>query len=244
MTFTMKRRKEIIMNRTDLLKALYDWQEENCWTDSKVCRALRISKTTYVNWKQRGSLSLKGASKIKQFLESQQENPEGREGVPVFPVISDAAAASVNTAYQPITDFAKKYAEEYTSFTKGRQGDFVIKVSGDSMAPWYPDGTLLLVRPNAALRNGDRVIAVLADGSILFKVFAEDDTSFYLFSENRKEGKDFMFAKNDFNGVRALYLVVQSMRDERALDMAKEQQGIRSDIMSRIKKIRQEHSAE
>ena len=62
--------------------------------------------------------------------------------------------------------------------------------------------------------------------------------------ENRKEGKDFMFAKNDFNGVRALYLVVQSMRDERALDSAKEQQGIRSDIMSRIKKIRQEHSAE
>ena len=112
------------------------------------------------------------------------------------------------------------------------------------MAPWYPDGTLLLVRPSATLRNGDRVIAVLADGSILFKVFAEDETSFYLFSENQKEGKDFMFAKSDFNGVRALYLVVQSMRDERALDSAKERQGIRSDILSRIKKVKQEHSAE
>ena len=232
------------MNRTHLLKALFEWQEENCWTDSKVCRTLRISKNTYVNWKQRGSISLKGASKIKQFFESLQEDKDERENVPVFPIISDAAAATVNTAYQPITDFAMKYAEEYTSFTKGRQGDFVIKVSGDSMAPWYPDGTLLLVRPSATLRNGDRVIAVLADGSILFKVFAEDETSFYLFSENQKEGKDFMFAKSDFNGVRALYLVVQSMRDERALDSAKERQGIRSDILSRIKKVKQEHSAE
>lgn len=232
------------MNRTNLLKALFEWQEENCWTDSKVCRTLRISKNTYVNWKQRGSISLKGASKIKQFFESLQEDKDERENVPVFPIISDAAAATVNTAYQPITDFAMKYAEEYTSFTKGRQGDFVIKVSGDSMAPWYPDGTLLLVRPSATLRNGDRVIAVLADGSILFKVFAEDETSFYLFSENQKEGKDFMFAKSDFNGVRALYLVVQSMRDERALDSAKERQGIRSDILSRIKKVKQEHSAE
>ena len=232
------------MNRTNLLKALFEWQEENCWTDSKVCRTLRISKNTYVNWKQRGSISLKGASKIKQFFESLQENKDERENVPVFPIISDAAAATVNTAYQPITDFAMKYAEEYTSFTKGRQGDFVIKVSGDSMAPWYPDGTLLLVRPSATLRNGDRVIAVLADGSILFKVFAEDETSFYLFSENQKEGKDFMFAKSDFNGVRALYLVVQSMRDERALDSAKERQGIRSDILSRIKKVKQEHLAE
>ena len=231
------------MNRTNLLKALFEWQEENCWTDSKVCRTLRISKNTYVNWKQRGSISLKGASKIKQFFESLQEDKDERENVPVFPIISDAAAATVNTAYQPITDFAMKYAEEYTSFTKGRQGDFVIKVSGDSMAPWYPDGTLLLVRPSATLRNGDRVIAVLADGSILFKVFAEDETSFYLFSENQKEGKDFMFAKSDFNGVRALYLVVQSMRDERALDSAKERQGIRSDILSRIKKVKQEHSA-
>ena len=232
------------MNRTNLLKALFEWQEENCWTDSKVCRTLRISKNTYVNWKQRGSISLKGASKIKQFFESLQEDKDERENVPVFPIISDAAAATVNTAYQPITDFAMKYAEEYTSFTKGRQGDFVIKVSGDSMAPWYPDGTLLLVRPSATLRNGDRVIAVLADGSILFKVFAEDETSFYLFSENQKEGKDFMFAKSDFNGVRALYLVVQSMRDERALDSAKERQGIRSDILSRIKKVKQEHLAE
>lgn len=232
------------MNRTNLLKALFEWQEENCWTDSKVCRTLRISKNTYVNWKQRGNISLKGASKIKQFFESLQEDKDERENVPVFPIISDAAAATVNTAYQPITDFAMKYAEEYTSFTKGRQGDFVIKVSGDSMAPWYPDGTLLLVRPSATLRNGDRVIAVLADGSILFKVFAEDETSFYLFSENQKEGKDFMFAKSDFNGVRALYLVVQSMRDERALDSAKERQGIRSDILSRIKKVKQEHSAE
>ncbi len=112
------------------------------------------------------------------------------------------------------------------------------------MAPWYPDGTLLLVRPNVSLINGDRVVAVLADGTILFKVFVEDETAFYLFSENQKEGKDFMFSKTDYDGVRALYLVVQSMRDERALDSAKEQQGIRPDFKSRIQDLKQKYSAE
>lgn len=105
------------------------------------------------------------------------------------------------------------------------------------MSPWYPPGTLLLVRPNAVLRNGDRVIAILTDGTILFKLFAEDDSSFYLLSENRQNGKDYKFAKNDFNGVRAMYLVIQSMRDERALDDAKEKQGIVSDWKERIKNL-------
>lgn len=236
------------MTRTELLKALFDWQENNCCTDSKLCRLLHINKNTLLNWKNLGRLSLGSAEKIKKFLESQREPATIKDltlpNLRAFPIISDAAAASVNTAYLPISDYAVRYAEEYTSFTKGKPGDFVIRVSGDSMAPWYPDGTLLLVRPNVSLINGDRVVAVLADGTILFKVFVEDETAFYLFSENQKEGKDFMFSKTDYDGVRALYLVVQSMRDERALDSAKEQQGIRPDFKSRIQDLKQKYSAE
>ena len=82
------------------------------------------------------------------------------------------------------------------------------------------------------------MVAVLADGTTLFKIFGEDDNSIFLFSENRQDGQDYMFSKADFNGVRALYLVVQSMRDERAMDSAKERQGIRSEISSRIMEMK------
>jgi hypothetical protein len=57
-------------------------------------------------------------------------------------------------------------------------------------------------------------------------------------SENREEGKDYKFAKNDFNGVRALYLVIQSMRDERAMDTAKRHLGIPSDWHVRMKEVK------
>lgn len=143
-----------------------------------------------------------------------------------FPVISEGAAAECNTAYFPIADWAEEYAEDRVSFSEGRPGDFVIRVAGDSMLPWYPPNTLILARPNERLKNGDRVIAVLGDGSVVFKVFAEKDGNFYLFSVNSADGKDFTFKKNDFTGVRAMYLVIQSMRDERALDHAMSQNGI------------------
>lgn len=143
-----------------------------------------------------------------------------------FPVISEAAAASCNTAYFPIADWAEEYAEDRVSFSEGRPGDFVIRVSGESMMPWYPPNTLILARPHERLKSGDRVIAVLGDGSVVFKVFAEKGDKFFLFSVNSEDGRDFTFRKDDFTSVRGMYLVIQSMRDERALDNAMSKNGI------------------
>jgi len=154
-----------------------------------------------------------------------------------FPVISEAAAATCNTAIIPIADWASDYAENFVSFSEGRAGDFVLRVSGESMMPWYPPNTLILARPNERLKNGDRVIAVLDDGSVVFKVFTEDENSFYLLSINENDGKDFKFDKGDFAAVRAIYLVIQSMRDERALDRAMSENGIPHFWQKRMKKL-------
>jgi SOS-response transcriptional repressor LexA len=227
----------------ELLKALFDWQNEKGYTDAKLCRLLAINKNTIINWRKYGLTSSRSIEKVQNFLRygsvdlASEIEPQNSR-IPTYPIISDATAATVNRAYMSAIDFATEYAEDYVSFSKGCPGDFVIKVSGDSMAPWYPEGTLLLVRPNVKLVNGDRVVAVLADGTTLFKIFGEDESSIFLFSENRQDGQDYMFSKTDFNGVRALYLVVQSMRDERALDSAKERQGIRSEISSRIMEMK------
>lgn len=144
-----------------------------------------------------------------------------------FPVISDASAASCNTSLFPIADWADANAEQRVSFSAGRNGDFVIRVSGESMMPWYPPGTLILARPNKRLKSGDRVIAVLADGSVVFKVFVDEKDEYHLYSINGDDGLNYDFRKDDYAAIRAIYLVIQSMRDERALDYAMAKKGIR-----------------
>ena len=154
-----------------------------------------------------------------------------------FPVISEAAAAQCNTAVIPIADWANEQAEKRVSFSEGRAGDFVLRVSGESMMPWYPPSTLILARPNERPKTGDRVIAVLGDGSVVFKVFAEKGDFFYLLSVNETDGQDFKFQKSDFTAIRAIYLVIQSMRDERALDRAMDEKGISHFWEAKIAKL-------
>lgn len=229
------------MNDQELVEKLMEWKKDNYYSSTQLCEALQINKNSLTNWRQGRPLSPKTRQKIANliFPHKEENNVEPQvEKIRTFPVISEAAAATVNTTFFPVSEFAREYADEFVSFSEGREGDFVIKVIGNSMAPWYPAGTLLLVRPNVCLRNGDRVIAILADGTILFKIYAEDESNFYLMSENQAEGKDYKFDKHDFNGVRALYLVLQSMRNERGMDSEKEQQGIRSDWHIRMKSIK------
>ena len=214
-------------------------------TDTEVARVLGIScahvgrilkgKTKYLSdetWERvEPTLSLY----IRKDDVSNVERVGG--AITSFPVISDSAAAqNAGTCYYPISDWADEYAEERISFSQGRAGDFVIRVTGDSMLPWYPNGTLVLVRPNVRVNNGERVVAVLADGSVVFKIFAEKGDYIHLFSVNSGDGKDFHF-KKDENAVRAVYPVIQSMRDERALDRAMSDSGIHHGWEEKLKSL-------
>lgn len=46
---------------------------------------------------------------------------------------------------------------------------FALEVQGDSMAPLYRDGDVLIVSPTASLRKGDRIVARLTSGEVLAK---------------------------------------------------------------------------
>ncbi|MCJ2082286.1 helix-turn-helix transcriptional regulator [Methylobacterium sp. J-090] len=46
---------------------------------------------------------------------------------------------------------------------------FALEVQGDSMAPLYRDGDVLIVSPSASVRKGDRVVVRLAAGEVLAK---------------------------------------------------------------------------
>ena len=142
------------------------------------------------------------------------KTPSG-EGLFV-PIISSAAAATCNPGLMPLLDCVEQHSEEKTWFRQAKEGDFVIEVIGDSMNPWYPEGTLLLVRPYQPLRNGQRVVAVLDSGEIIFKVYAEKDDKVCLFSISN-DGKDFIFTK-PMVPLRYICRVIASQRSEDDLD--------------------------
>ena len=143
----------------------------------------------------------------------------------MFPVIGEAAAAEVNTLAFPIAEWANQYSEERQYFPDGIPGDFVILVSGHSMMPWYPPGTYLLVRPNQRIRQGERVIAIMEDGEIIFKVYAEKDKKFALMSLD-DSGKDYFYPPRNPSEIRGLYRVISSIRNEEKLDHAMKEAGI------------------
>jgi phage repressor protein C with HTH and peptisase S24 domain len=43
---------------------------------------------------------------------------------------------------------------------------YALEVSGDAMAPIYPDGTIIIVSPAASIRRGDRVVVKTADDAV------------------------------------------------------------------------------
>ncbi|MGI9373855.1 MAG: S24 family peptidase [Hyphomicrobiales bacterium] len=46
---------------------------------------------------------------------------------------------------------------------------YALEISGDSMAPLFRDGDIVIVAPNAELRRGDRVVARTNEGEVLAK---------------------------------------------------------------------------
>jgi phage repressor protein C with HTH and peptisase S24 domain len=49
----------------------------------------------------------------------------------------------------------------------GDEHAYALEIAGDSMAPVYHDGTLLVVSPAASIRRGDRVVLKTAAGNLL-----------------------------------------------------------------------------
>ena len=47
---------------------------------------------------------------------------------------------------------------------------YALEITGDSMAPVYRDGDIVIVAPNAGVRRGDRVVVKTLDGEVMAKV--------------------------------------------------------------------------
>ena len=178
----------------------------------KLKSALDLSEAEIIDIVADSVFTKENQKKSEPYKEVKAPSGEGL----FVPIISSAAAATCNPGLMPLLDCVEQHSEEKTWFRQAKEGDFVIEVIGDSMNPWYPEGTLLLVRPYQQLRNGQRVVAVLDSGEIIFKVYAEKDDKVCLFSIS-DGGKDFIFTK-PMVPLRYICRVVASQRSEDDLD--------------------------
>lgn len=94
------------------------------------------------------------------------------------PVISWVQAGAWMEA---VDNFAPGQAEEWidTEVTVGRH-TYALVVKGDSMAPDFPEGMVLVVEPDMSADNGDFVIAKNGDNEATFKQLVMDGGVFYL----------------------------------------------------------------
>ena len=229
---------------SEIIEAIRSLAKGKGMSTEDIAVEIGVNQTTVSSWLNGRIKSIRPAqwAKLKQHLEpylpkdtptpTQRPNPKVEsnaefitEPLPTYPVISLAAAASHNVAMIPIADFVEEEALEYVPFPFGHKGDFAIKVAGDSMLPWYPEGTYLLVRPSARPRTGDRVVLILGDGSVLFKIFLERPNSYVFVSVNECDGCVIKVRKDDHAAVRAVYKVIASLRNEEALDAAMKENG-------------------
>ena len=54
--------------------------------------------------------------------------------------------------------------------SQSTEGSYALQVQGDSMLPLYRNGDVLVVAPDATIRNGDRVVVKTTSGEVMAKV--------------------------------------------------------------------------
>lgn len=107
-------------------------------------------------------------------------------------VPATARALPVQTPTVPLIGFAQAGAGGFfddAGFPAGQgwdlievpstaeEGSYALQVQGDSMLPLYRHGDVLVVRPDAAVRKGDRVVVKTTAGEVMAKVLEKRTTT-------------------------------------------------------------------
>ncbi len=103
------------------------------------------------------------------------------------PILGNAAAAGYEPAVEPLSDWLEAFGDESENWAAEDVGPgyFCLRMEGNSMAPQFPDGTILLVAGGEFPQRGDVVVARLADhGEVVVKRYGRKDNLVRLDSEN------------------------------------------------------------
>lgn len=126
----------------------------------------------------------------EQRLRAESESASAPESAgKVIPLFGNSFAAG-----SPEPDFGNMWTDHIVPSDSRAQ--FAIKVNGNSMEPWLPDGSIALGRKDPP-RDGD-VAALWLDGEFLVKQVCQDMVgNLYLFSLNRERKDADVFIAHD-----------------------------------------------
>lgn len=105
---------------------------------------------------------------LDEFLELVRE-PASRRQPPAVPLVGFAQAGA--GGYFEEAGFAPGDGFDLVELPEAAgEGSFALGVQGDSMLPLYRKGDILIVRPDAAVRRGDRVVVKTRSGEVMAKI--------------------------------------------------------------------------
>ena len=76
---------------------------------------------------------------------------------------------------------------------------YALEIAGDSMAPVYRDGDIIIVSPDAAIRRGDRVVVRTREGEVLAKELRRQTSKTIELKSLNTEHEDRVFAAGDID---------------------------------------------
>lgn len=158
---------------------------------------------------ERLDISEKLLEKLKNFLTAKKwksgangkimADPVVSEAVPItesgimpkaIPVLSFAQAAGYEPALEPLCDYLQETSDRTAVFYDVPENCFALEVSGDSMAPDYPNGSIALIAAGEFPQRGDIVAAKLSNGQVVIKEYHRSNNIITLTSIN-PDGKNF-----------------------------------------------------
>lgn len=86
---------------------------------------------------------------------------------------------------------------------------YALKVSGDSMLPFYRDGDIIIVSPNEQVRRGDRVVAKTLDGEVMAKILEKRTAEQVVLLSLNPDHPPRFFAPEDLSWIARILWVSQ-----------------------------------
>lgn len=155
------------------------------------------------------------------------------------PVISTAQAAGFDSTLEPFDDYASSLEHGEAPGFGDRTGMLAIRISGDSMTPWYPPGTIVYINGREYPSSGKRVIAKLRNtGEVVFKIFYRNRDKVMLLALD-DSGRNFVWENEnpDDNPFVWIYPVRYSFRDENAADSEVSLCGAEPQWLARVRRF-------
>lgn len=124
------------------------------------------------------TVTVMDAELARMRREAQVEAEAHAHATKIIPLYATPAAAGY--ASPALGDDYEDYEVEASS-----EADFAVRIAGDSMEPYIQDGSIVLVKRGATIRDGD-VGLFFVDGDMKCKQYCQDYVgNVYLFSANR-----------------------------------------------------------